>query len=192
MTFGRLIGYKIRDDPFFCNLHLPIIPQHIQMICYVMGVAGSGKSTIGELLSQQLSLPFFDADAFHPVANIDKMSQGIPLTDQDRIPWLKNIADTARQHARTNGAIFACSALKQQYRDILGSSIDAPVHWIFLEGSLELIRQRMEQRTDHFMPPALLQSQFETLEAPESAIVVDIAESPEVVVARIEQHLRDN
>lgn len=180
------------SGPFFCSLRIHVIPQIIQMICYVMGVAGSGKSTIGELLSQQLSLPFFDADAFHPAANIDKMSQGIPLTDLDRIPWLENIADTARKHADSNGAIFACSALKQQYRDILSNNIDAPVHWIFLEGSPELIRQRMEQRTDHFMPPALLQSQFDTLEAPEVAIIVDIADSPEVVVARIEQHLRGN
>lgn len=177
---------------FFCSLRPCIIPQIIQMICYVMGVAGSGKSTIGKLLSQQLSLPFFDADAFHPAANIEKMSQGIPLTDEDRIPWLENIAATARQYAEGNGAIFACSALKQQYRDILSSSIDAPVHWIFLKGDPELILQRMEQRQDHFMPPALLQSQFDTLEAPEVAIIVNITDSPEVVVARIEQHLRDN
>ncbi len=188
MTFGRLIGYKIRDDPFFCSLR----PHIIQMICYVMGVAGSGKSTIGELLSQQLSLPFFDADAFHPAANIDKMSQGIPLTDQDRSPWLENIAATARKYAESKGAIFACSALKQQYRDILGSNIDAPVHWIFLEGSLDLIRQRMEQRTDHFMPPALLQSQFNALETPDSAIILDIEEAPEVLVAKIKQQLTGN
>ncbi len=154
-------------------------------IYFIMGVAGSGKSTIGELLARKLVIPFFDADDFHPPANIQKMAAGTPLDDADRVPWLENIARTARHHVGAQGAVIACSALKAQYRSILATGIEAQARWIFLQGNMETIRQRMERRTDHFMPPGLLQSQFEALEPPEEAFVVDISESPEAIVARL-------
>lgn len=156
------------------------------MIYFIMGVAGCGKSTIGTLLAEKRNIPFFDADDFHPPANIQKMSAGMPLTDEDRLPWLENIAHTARQHAGLQGAVIACSALKVQYRYILAAGLTPDqVCWVYLQGNMETIRQRMESRTDHFMPPGLLQSQFDTLEPPEDALAVDISASPETIVARI-------
>lgn len=151
-----------------------------------MGVAGCGKSTVGKLLAEKGDLPFFDADDFHPPANILKMSAGTPLTDDDRLPWLGSIAQTARHHAHLAGAVIACSALKATYREILAEGI-APeqVCWVYLQGDRETILQRMENRKDHFMPPGLLQSQFETLEPPQDALTIAISESPEAIVVRI-------
>ena len=154
-------------------------------IYFIMGVAGSGKSTIGELLAKKLNMPFFDADDFHPPANIQKMAAGTPLDDADRLPWLENIARTARQHTGRQGAVIACSALKSQYRSVLAAGIEAHVQWIYLQGNMETIRQRMENRKDHFMPPGLLRSQFDALEPPQEALIVDISESPEAIVARL-------
>lgn len=154
-----------------------------------MGVCGTGKTTIGTLLASQLHLPFLDGDDFHPAANVAKMSEGIPLSDQDRIPWLENIAQATREDRLSAGVVIACSALKQSYRDILESNQANQVHWIFLTGDPAIIQERMNQRKDHFMPPGLLQSQLETLEVPTKAIHVNIATDPESIVQNILQDL---
>ena len=161
-------------------------------IILLMGVAGSGKSTIGEMLAAELNWPFRDADSFHPEANIAKMSRGQALTDADRGPWLDAIAtwiDDCREANRD--AIVSCSALKRAYRHRLLSGRDF-VKLVFLKGDRALIAARMAARTDHFMPTALLDSQFETLEEPDGAeqpIVVPIDAAPvdvcENILARI-------
>jgi len=157
-------------------------------ILVVMGVSGSGKSTIGTQLALQLHWEFEDGDWFHPARNIDKMQAGIPLTDEDRAPWLIAIADFIDQ-ARLSGrhAVVACSALKRRYRTvIIGNRPD--VQLIYLKGSIELIGRRIAARHEHFMPQSLLQSQFEALEAPgpdEHPLVVSIEPRPREIVARI-------
>lgn len=150
-------------------------------VILVMGVSGSGKSTAGENLARELGWPFRDADSFHPAANVAKMSAGTPLTDDDRWPWLAAIAAWI-DHCRTTGApgVVSCSALKRAYRRVL---LDGrpDVRLVYLQGDLPLIAGRMARRTGHFMPPALLQSQFAALEEPapdEWSIVVPITMSP--------------
>jgi len=160
-------------------------------IIYIMGVSGSGKTTIGEKLASKIRLPFFDADDFHSAANKEKMTAGIPLTDEDRIGWLTNMNQAAREQAKKAGAVLGCSALKEKYRTILSSGINIPVHWVFLQGNYELIKERMEKRKDHFMPPGLLSSQFDALEIPANSIKVDISKNPdeivETIIAQIKQ-----
>ncbi|NLE00209.1 MAG: gluconokinase [Fibrobacter sp.] len=150
----------------------------------IMGVAGSGKTTIGKLLAECLELPFYDGDAFHPESNIQKMRQGLPLNDQDRYPWLQSLAKLVAQSLSKGGCVIACSALKEQYRLILKGN-NENVLFVFLKGSRELIYSRMVTRNDHFMPPGLLESQFETLEEPMDAIVVSIEENPQQICASI-------
>lgn len=157
-------------------------------IFYVMGVSGSGKSTIGILLSEKLGIPFFDGDDFHPPANVQKMAGGEPLNDDDRMGWLQRLNELAIEH-RTKGAVIACSALKQSYRDLLARALEKEVNWIFLEGSYREILQRLKGRKNHFMPKELLQSQFDTLELPQEAIVVSITKSPEEILEEILQKL---
>lgn len=151
--------------------------QHAKAIV-VMGVCGCGKSSVGLELAQRLEMSFVDADDLHPKANIEKMSQSIPLNDDDRWPWLDIVGQTlASQVATVGGAVIACSALRQAYRDRITTAAGQPVLFVHLAGSYELISERLSQRGGHFMPPALLQSQFETLETPntsELAIEVDI------------------
>ncbi len=132
----------------------------------VMGVSGSGKSSVGEALGERLAIPFRDADAFHPQANIDKMTAGIPLTDADRWPWLDAIGKAL--HDAGDGLVVACSALKRIYRDRLRQAAGRPVTFVWLDGSQETIAKRMSGRKGHFMPPSLLDSQFATLEPPAS------------------------
>jgi carbohydrate kinase (thermoresistant glucokinase family) len=153
-----------------------------------MGVSGSGKSTIAELLARELGWDYRDGDEFHPQANVDKMHNGIPLTDDDRWPWLKAIAawiDEKRQAGEH--AIVTCSALKKSYRDILiGPRTDVAL--IYLKGDEELIAQRLAKRHNHFMPKGLLRSQFQTLEEPgpdEHPVTVSIAPPPEEIAAAI-------
>ncbi len=129
----------------------------------VMGVSGSGKSTVGELLAERLGVPYAEADAFHPPANVEKMSAGTPLDDEDRRPWLDAIAAWLAEHASTGGGVVSCSALRRRYRDRLRES-GAPLFFLHLEGSEELIAQRLADRKGHFMPRSLLRSQFATLE----------------------------
>ena len=150
-----------------------------------MGVSGSGKSTIGAMLAQRLQWRFADADWFHPPGNIEKMHQGIPLSDDERTPWLNAIASWIDEmQSRGEPAVIACSALKRRYRDIL---IGARRHMglIYLKGSEALIARRIAARHEHFMPESLLRSQFEALEEPgadEQPIIVSIEPPPNVIV----------
>jgi carbohydrate kinase (thermoresistant glucokinase family) len=153
-----------------------------------MGVSGSGKSTIGERLAQRLQWPFEDGDRFHPASNVDKMKRGIPLTDEDRWPWLDAIAVWIDKTRRAGGrGVIACSALKRRYRDILiGDRAD--VRLVYLKGGENLIGRRMVHRHGHFMPESLLHSQFETLEEPgpdENPITVSVAPEPDEIVSQI-------
>ncbi len=156
----------------------------------VMGVSGCGKSFIGELLAQALGGVFADADHFHPPANIEKMANGIPLTDSDRWPWLDSLREQIVLHrSRPICYVLACSALKQSYRDrLLGEDSPKTIMFVYLKGSKELILHRMQQR-NHFMPSALLDSQFNTLEEPRDAIDIDIELLPHDIVKMILDHL---
>ncbi|WP_040395914.1 NADP-dependent phosphogluconate dehydrogenase [Cesiribacter andamanensis] len=159
------------------------------MICIIMGVSGSGKTTIGQLLAQRLGLPFHDADDFHPPANIRKMQQGQPLTDLDRKDWLEQLAAHIKQWEAGGGAVLACSALKEQYRITLQSIPRTQLRWVFLEGSRALIQQRLKNRTGHFMSPELLDSQLATLEKPDYGIHLNIALSPQELVEQVVTNL---
>jgi gluconokinase len=130
----------------------------------VMGVSGSGKTSIGEGVAARLGVPLLEGDQFHPKANIEKMSSGTPLTDDDRWPWLDAIAGAMRD--AENGVVVTCSALRRVYRDRLRARAGRPVLFVFLDGSKETIAARLADRKGHFMPPSLLQSQFATLEPP--------------------------
>jgi len=158
----------------------------------VMGVSGSGKSTIGEALAQRLRWTFEDGDRFHPAANVAKMSAGHPLTDEDRWPWLRAIADEIdRVCSAGEHAVIACSALKRAYRDILVHGRD-DVRIVFLDGTQQLIAARLAARKGHFMPPGLLESQFGTLEPPagdENPITVSIDAPVETIVDDIDRQL---
>ncbi|NND09839.1 MAG: gluconokinase [Flavobacteriaceae bacterium] len=147
-----------------------------------MGVSGCGKSTVGNLLSEKTGIPFFDGDDFHPESNINKMSSGIPLTDEDRQQWLFNLNLLAHERAQKSGAIIACSALKESYRKILRRNIEPSDYWIVLKGSQEIIRRRISSRSDHFMPSNLLQSQYDVLEIPEYGLHLDIEKTAEELV----------
>ncbi|MGA1979354.1 MAG: gluconokinase [Sedimentisphaerales bacterium] len=158
------------------------------MIIVVMGVCSSGKTVIGGLLAQRLGLSFCDADDFHPESNVKKMSRGIALNDKDRLPWLKSMAGKMPQLEKGGGAVLACSALKNSYRNILRTG-SRDVKFIYLKGTKEIILKRIKNRKGHFFPPSLVDSQFETLEEPEDAIVVDIARKPDVIVEEIVRKL---
>lgn len=156
-----------------------------------MGVSGSGKTTLGKLLSINTGIPFLDADNFHPQSNIQKMNAGIALNDNDRHPWLENLSIKLSEQEKTDGAILACSALKEAYREILTSKLKTEILWIFLNGDKSMILDRMKNRKDHFMPQSLLDSQFETLQIPSNAINIDIDQSPEQIVEKIQTHIRN-
>jgi carbohydrate kinase (thermoresistant glucokinase family) len=150
--------------------------QHV----VVMGVSGSGKSTIGELLAQELGAPFIDGDLLHPESNVTKMAAGTPLTDDDRKPWLQTIGQKLAE-AADESLVIACSALKKSYRDIIRAA-DPTARFVLLDGPRELLSERLVRRKGHFMPPSLLESQLETLErldADEAGVVLDISETPE-------------
>ena len=155
------------------------------MIFIIMGVSGSGKTTVGRLLAQELKLPFYDADDFHPQSNIDKMSQGIPLQDEDRIEWLEELALNIRKWEKDGGAVLACPSHKEKYRQILQSGASSTVTWVYLEGTKALIRERLESRKGHFMSAALLDSQFAALEKPSYGLSMSISLSPEEIVQQI-------
>lgn len=157
-----------------------------------MGPAGSGKTTVGELLAAQLSWEFADGDAFHPRANIEKMSRGIPLTDEDRLPWLQSIRDAMRQwQAQGKSVVVACSALKRSYRDLLGvDSNPQGIKLVYLKGSYDLLLERLQSRKGHYMKEQMLASQLADLEEPEDALTIDVSKSPEEIVSEIRRHLR--
>ena len=151
----------------------------------VMGVSGSGKTTVGAALAQRLRVPFADADDFHPQANIDKMSAGIPLDDDDRRPWLESIARWLADH-ETTGGVIGCSALKRSYRDILRSG-SARTTFLHLHGDRDVLATRVAARPAHFMPAALIDSQFATLEPlepDENGAVLDVSLPVDDLVAR--------
>ena len=170
----------------------PAFPRGLAAIV-VMGVSGSGKTTIGKMLASRLGLPFRDADTFHPAANIAKMSAGKPLNDEDRWPWLAAIAGWINGFRRVGGCcVVTCSALKHVYRDKLSDSY-GDVLILYLQGDMSLIHARMARRKHHFMPLKLLTSQFETLEEPgpdEHPLIVSIDATPNAIVAHALEGLR--
>ena len=161
------------------------------MIVIVLGVSGAGKTTIGKLLAEELNWRFYEADDFHSRANIEKMRSGLPLTDEDRWPWLNLLREQiTRSLAAKENAVLACSALKRAYRERLRVSDD--VKFVFLRGNYALIERQLGRRRGHFMNPALLQSQFADLEKPESdedAITIELGQSPEELVEQIKAKL---
>jgi gluconokinase len=145
------------------------------MVIVLMGVTGSGKTTVGEQLARDLGWDFHDADDFHPPENKAKMHAGIPLTDEDRAPWLRAVRQTIEMAVSEHrGAVIGCSALKASYRDVLAEGLPE-VRFVLLDGDPAILAERLAHRTEHFMNPALLKSQLETLERPAGALVVDIA-----------------
>jgi gluconokinase len=154
------------------------------VIIVVMGVAGSGKTTVGRMLADAIKCSYLEGDLLHSKENIDKMTRGIPLTDSDRVTWLSAIhAQMLDFFVRGQDLIVACSALKQQYRRMLSNGI--PITWVYLKGSPALIRARLKQRTGHFMKAEMLASQFEALEEPHDALVADISAPPQVIVQQL-------
>ncbi len=151
----------------------------------LMGPMGCGKSAIGQLLATELGWPFHDADDFHPEANVEKMRAGIALNDEDRIPWLKRLRDEIQLLVMNKkNTIFACSALKQSYRDELGVN-QKTVKTVYLKGSYNLLRKRVEQRQHPYMDNNLLRSQLNALEEPQNGLWVDISPAPETIVSTI-------
>lgn len=160
------------------------------MIIVLMGVTGSGKTTLGQKLARTLACPFYDGDDFHSPANKEKMGQGLPLTDEDRLPWLQLLHTRMAEWEKGKSiVVLACSALKQKYRNLL--SVDLEVKWVYLKGDVEIIRQRIEGRQGHFAGTQLLESQFAALEEPKDAIVVDVQKDPVTIVNRILQGLKE-
>jgi carbohydrate kinase (thermoresistant glucokinase family) len=157
-------------------------------VAVLMGVCGSGKTTIGRLLSQQTGWPFYDGDDFHPRANVEKMARGEALDDADRRPWLDLLAGMIGQWLAEGSAILACSALKEAYRQTLVAG-RSQVRIVYLKGPKELIRRRLAGRAHRYMPPSLLDSQFAALEEPREALVVEVLSTPEAAVTRIRELL---
>lgn len=158
------------------------------MIVVVMGVVGAGKTTVGGLLARELGWEFVDADTFHPAANVEKISRGIPLTDADRKPWLEALRNAIMEWiAHNRNVVLACSALKQGYRTQL--TVGPDVRFVYLKGSYELIEQRLRERHGHFATRELLASQFAILEEPADAIIVDVSAPPARIVADIRRQL---
>lgn len=155
------------------------------MIIILTGVSGSGKTTIGQLLSRELGWQFIDSDELHPLSNIEKMKNGIALTDEDRLPWLNTIRERIIELSKkNNSAIIACSALKRKYRQYLLSEIN-DIRLVYLKGTYEVIEKRLKTRKNHFFDATLLSSQFETLEEPRNILTVDITNTPDKIVDMI-------
>jgi gluconokinase len=151
----------------------------------VMGVSGCGKSSVGKALAKQLGWDFYDADDFHPPENVTKMASGTPLTDSDRTPWLATLHDLISSSLETGRpGVLACSALKERYRKRLMDGNDG-VQLVYLKGSYDLIWSRMKKRTDHYMKPHMLKSQFDALEEPTNALDMDISMSVDEIVQMI-------
>ena len=156
------------------------------MVILIMGVSGCGKTTIGAGVARALKVPFLDGDDLHSQVSISKMNKGIPLTDEDREPWLKRVAE--KMGEMEGGGVVACSALKERYRRVLTGDSSFPVLLVYLKGKRETLCRRLRQRKSHFMPPDLLDSQLKALEEPENALTLSIDLSPETICKRIIQY----
>jgi carbohydrate kinase (thermoresistant glucokinase family) len=162
------------------------------MVLVLMGPMGCGKTAIGKMLAKKLGWPFYDADDFHPKENVEKMRAGIALTDEDRKLWLEKLrANIQRWLKHRKSTILACSALKQAYRDILGVN-QSTVRTVYLKGSYELLRKRLEERQHPYMDKNLLRSQLDTLEEPKDGLTVDISATPKIIVGTIIKSLKLN
>ena len=167
-------------------------------IIIVMGVSSSGKSTVGQSIARRLHVSFLDGDGYHPEANVEKMRAGIPLTDEDRWPWLEKLATALHEAAdKKNAAVGACSALRRSYREFLVEKAGEPILFVYLEGSKDVIAERMAKRQHEYMPTSLLDSQFATLEVPDPAIenvqilpVTDSVEKLTMAVVKGLDHLK--
>ncbi len=158
------------------------------MVLVLMGVVGSGKTTVGKLLAHELGWQFADADDFHPPANIEKIHRGVRLDDQDRAPWLSALHDAIQQwNESQQNVVLACSALKQSYRNKLRAG---PVQFVYLKGSYELILSRLRSRHGHFASESILASQFADIEEPDDALTVSVDQTPEAIVTEIIEGLK--
>jgi gluconokinase len=154
------------------------------MVVLLMGTTGAGKTTLGKILAARLRWTFLDADDFHSPANIDKMHHGIPLTDADRLPWLGKIhSELQRQTQSGKNIVLACSALKQSYRDLLSAEVD--MRLVYLRGTYDVMRQRIESRHGHFAGEDILAGQFADLEEPPNALSLEVSRSPQQLAAEI-------
>jgi carbohydrate kinase (thermoresistant glucokinase family) len=159
------------------------------MVLILMGAMGCGKTTIGKMLAEKLGWSFYDGDDFHPKKNVEKMRAGVALTDEDRKLWLKKLHANIQHWLKDKqNSILACSALKQAYRDILGVNQNT-VRTVYLKGSYELLRKRIEERQHPYMDKNLLRSQLDTLQEPKDGLTVDISATPEIVVSTIINNL---
>ena len=161
--------------------------MNTRLCVVIMGVSGSGKSTVGKLLAERIGGFFIDGDDLHPTVNIEKMEHGIPLHDTDRWPWLESIVRAAEERLVSHSVVVACSALKKSYRARLSS---IPYHLVYLEGHQEKIKSRLLKREGHFMPIDLIHSQFADLEAPEVALVAQVTWSTDTIVEYIIKELK--
>lgn len=153
----------------------------------IMGVSGCGKSTIGRAVAKKLGWDFYDADDFHPPQNVAKMDSGIPLNDEDRAPWLESLHNLISSGLEENRpGVLACSALKERYRQqLLAGNENQGLQIVYLKGSYDLIRSRMSARAGHYMKPEMLRSQFDALEEPRDALIIDIELPPDEIVAQV-------
>lgn len=191
LAYGKVIQIVALPACFRLNSGFPARPdlsdnqsKTYKMVIILMGVTGSGKSTAGRKLAESLGWKYFDADDFHSPANVAKMKSGVPLNDEDRKPWLESLQRLIQERlANRQPAVLACSALKQSYREVL--IIDERVKLVYLKGDYDLIKARLGSRSNHYMNPALLESQFQTLEEPVGAMSIDIQSSPDEIVGII-------
>jgi len=156
-------------------------------IIIVIGVSGTGKTTIGKKLAAQLNLPFIDADDFHPISNLEKMKSGFPLNDDDRFPWLNILNKELIKATNEKGIVLGCSALKESYRVLLSKNMNQKIHWVILQGDQKMIQERMMNR-NHYFKPEMLQSQFDTWEVPNYGYKINIKKSPEDIIKKIIEH----
>lgn len=161
------------------------------MLFIVCGVSGSGKTTIGKLLSEALEIPFYDADDFHPASNVEKMKSGLPLSDEDRQPWLDVLAGNLREWQEAGDAVLACAALKESHRSTLGAQCGESIRWVVLHATEEVLAERLTSRKGHFFDPQLLHSQLETFEMPDYGWQIDVDASPREIVNTILERLSD-